>query len=38
MTIVDHFKKMLITLGWFATGTAVVSTTVLLYKALSHLI
>lgn len=38
MTIVDHFKKMLVTLGWFGTGGAIVSTTVLLYKALSHLV
>jgi len=38
MTIVDHFKKMLITLGWFVTGAAIVSTTALLYKALAHLI
>jgi|TARA_Y100000310_G_C20537826_1_gene741755 hypothetical protein len=38
MTIVDHFKKMLITLGWFGTGAAIVATTVLLYKALLHLI
>lgn len=38
MTIVEHFKKMLITLGWFGTGGSIVSVTVLLYKALSHLV
>jgi|TARA_R110000851_G_scaffold330320_3_gene503016 hypothetical protein len=38
MTIVDHFKKMLVTLGWFGTGASIVATTVLLYKALSHLV
>jgi hypothetical protein len=38
MLLKDHFKKMLVTLGWFGTGASIVSTTVILYKGLSALL
>jgi len=38
MLLKEHFKKMLVTLGWFGTGASIVSTTVLLYKALRALV
>lgn len=38
MLLKDHFKKMLVSLGWFGTGAAIVATTVILYKGLSALL
>ncbi len=35
MAIKEHFTKMLITIGWFGTGAAIISLSVVLYRSLS---
>ena len=32
MNTKDHFNKMLITLGWFVTGTLMVTASIFLYR------
>lgn len=38
MLVQDHFKKMLVTIGWFSTGAFIVSTSVMTYKGLVSLL
>ena len=37
MTLKDHGKLMLVTLGWFATGSTVLFTRVCIYKYLTNI-